>query len=53
MVRLALDVWRDGQPAPVGRLDALEDGNLRFSYTEEALASGRFSAHQSFAYQER
>lgn len=40
-VRLGLDVWRDGQVAPVGRLEVLEDENIRFIYTAAALDAGR------------
>lgn len=40
-VRLALDVWRDGQDVPMGRLEALDDENIRFSYTPQALEAGQ------------
>ena len=40
-VRLTLDVHLDGQHDPAGHLEALEDGNVRFRYSDAALAAGR------------
>jgi serine/threonine-protein kinase HipA len=39
--RLSLDVWYDGHPAPVGRLDALDSNALAFCYTPEFAATGQ------------
>ncbi len=40
-VRLALDVRLDGFPAPVGRLEAFDNGGIGFRYHEDHLATGR------------
>lgn len=39
--RLSLDVWFDGHPTPVGRLDALESNALAFRYTDDFAATGQ------------
>ena len=39
--RLSLDVRLDGFPRPVGRLDANDDGSIRFVYAPDFLESGR------------
>lgn len=40
-VRHSLDVWLDGYGDPIGRLDALDDGNIEFRYAEAFLHEGR------------
>ena len=40
-VRLSLDVWFDGHPTPIGRLDALETKALTFRYSEDFAATGQ------------
>lgn len=40
-VRLSLNVWYDGHPTPIGRLDALDNKALAFQYTESFAATGQ------------
>lgn len=39
--RRSLDVWLDGAPEPIGRLDALDQGGIQFCYARSFLAQGQ------------
>lgn len=39
--RISLDIWFDGHPTPIGRLDAFENKALAFRYSDDFAATGQ------------